>query len=324
MAKYNYKGLFEKDSNFKRWYGNIRRGSPASADANLRRIGYVTRVFNVTTKQLAAMTPKQGFEIIDDVITKLEKEGKTGEYMRAYVKALKSWFIHNGIQISQKIKVPDDDGSSKASREQSPMPEQLRRVLNAADQKQKVECTLVGFSGLRIETLGDYESRDGLKVKDLPEMKINNGNKTVEFTKIPALVIIRRNLSKAGHQYFTFMPDEECDYVKELFEYRMNSGETITEDSAVVVSLRYHKGWLEGKYTNKDRLYIDKSGHIKTGNISDSMRTTIRKAGFDWRPYIMRTYFDTRMMMAEADGLIIRDWRVFWMGHKGDMEHRYT
>ncbi|MGI0016835.1 MAG: site-specific integrase, partial [Nitrososphaera sp.] len=46
--------------------------------------------------------------------------------------------------------------------------------------------------------------------------------------------------------------------------------------------------------------------------------------GFDWRPYIMRTYFDTRMMMAEADGLIIRDWRVFWMGHKGDMEHRYT
>jgi pyruvate-formate lyase len=30
------------------------------------------------------------------------------------------------------------------------------------------------------------------------------------------------------------------------------------------------------------------------------------------------------MMMAEADGLIIRDWRVFWMGHKGDIEARYT
>ena len=28
--------------------------------------------------------------------------------------------------------------------------------------------------------------------------------------------------------------------------------------------------------------------------------------------------------MAESDGLIIRDWRVFWMGHKGDIEHTYT
>jgi len=29
-------------------------------------------------------------------------------------------------------------------------------------------------------------------------------------------------------------------------------------------------------------------------------------------------------MMAESDGLIIRDYRTFWMGHKGDIEHTYT
>jgi VIT1/CCC1 family predicted Fe2+/Mn2+ transporter len=29
-------------------------------------------------------------------------------------------------------------------------------------------------------------------------------------------------------------------------------------------------------------------------------------------------------MMAEADGLIINDWRVFFMGHKGSMEATYT
>jgi hypothetical protein len=29
-------------------------------------------------------------------------------------------------------------------------------------------------------------------------------------------------------------------------------------------------------------------------------------------------------MMAESDGLIIRDYRTFWMGHNGDIEQTYT
>jgi hypothetical protein len=31
-----------------------------------------------------------------------------------------------------------------------------------------------------------------------------------------------------------------------------------------------------------------------------------------------------QLMLAESKGLVIRDYRVFWMGHKGDIEHRYT
>ena len=29
-------------------------------------------------------------------------------------------------------------------------------------------------------------------------------------------------------------------------------------------------------------------------------------------------------MMAESKGLVLRDYRQFWMGHKGDIENRYT
>jgi hypothetical protein len=29
-------------------------------------------------------------------------------------------------------------------------------------------------------------------------------------------------------------------------------------------------------------------------------------------------------MIAEMDGVVIRDFRVFWMGHRGDIEHTYT
>ena len=39
---------------------------------------------------------------------------------------------------------------------------------------------------------------------------------------------------------------------------------------------------------------------------------------------MLRAYFDTQLLMAESKGLIMRDYRAFFMGHKGDIEHRYT
>ncbi|MEM3675049.1 MAG: hypothetical protein QXG08_06220 [Candidatus Methanomethyliaceae archaeon] len=63
---------------------------------------------------------------------------------------------------------------------------------------------------------------------------------------------------------------------------------------------------------------------IRTTNISDIIRAAMRKAGFPWRPYVLRSYFDTQLMLAESKGLIIRDYRQFFMGHKGDIENRYT
>ncbi|MEM2618656.1 MAG: hypothetical protein QW356_04125 [Candidatus Hadarchaeales archaeon] len=63
---------------------------------------------------------------------------------------------------------------------------------------------------------------------------------------------------------------------------------------------------------------------IRTANVSDAIRRAIRKAGFPWRPYVLRAYFDTQLMVAENAGKVIRDYGQFWMGHKGDIEARYT
>ncbi|MDH2908475.1 MAG: hypothetical protein PXX83_10330 [Candidatus Nitrosotalea sp.] len=38
----------------------------------------------------------------------------------------------------------------------------------------------------------------------------------------------------------------------------------------------------------------------------------------------MRAYFDTQLLMAESRGKIAHDFRVFFMGHKGSMEAKYT
>jgi hypothetical protein len=63
---------------------------------------------------------------------------------------------------------------------------------------------------------------------------------------------------------------------------------------------------------------------IRTSNIGDAIRLPIRRAGFPWRPYVLRSYFETQMVIAESKGWVIRDYRQFFMGHSGDIEHVYT
>jgi hypothetical protein len=87
---------------------------------------------------------------------------------------------------------------------------------------------------------------------------------------------------------------------------RIRDGEKLTEASAIITPKRKMKPF------------------IRAINVSDVIRNAIRKAGFDWRPYVLRHYFDTQLMLAESRGFIIRDYRQFWMGHKGDIENRYT
>lgn len=45
---------------------------------------------------------------------------------------------------------------------------------------------------------------------------------------------------------------------------------------------------------------------------------------FQYRPYVLRAFFDTQLLMAESRGKMVHDFRVFLMGHKGNMEARYT
>ena len=305
--RYNYARLLEDDADLKRWYNNLKRGSPVVAEEKLRRIGFVCRNFNMTTQTLAGMKPKEATNLIFDVVSKIENQGGKGSYARAYVKALKSWFEFNSIQISQRVRISRRSGSEMYADERIPTADELRRIFAAGDLKEETACSLLSFSGLRPETLGNFRGDDGLKIKDLPEIEVLNDNQEVRFLKIPTMVVIRSNLSKAGHQYFTFFAGEGCEYLKMYLEWRMKAREKLTPDSPIVTPA-----------------HVGIGSHISTTNVSDTLRTPIRDAGFKWRPYVLRRYFDTRMMMAEHEGLIIRDFRVFWMGHKGDIEHTYT
>jgi hypothetical protein len=144
----------------------------------------------------------------------------------------------------------------------------------------------------------------GFRLRDFPEIRAEG--ESVTFDKIPTMIVVRRELSKAGHQYFSFLIEEGCEYLRDYLEGRLKKGEKLALDSPI----------LTPKVAPKP--------FIRSTNIGDMIRLAIRRAGFKWRPYVLGSYFDTQLMLAESRGLVLRDYRQFWMGHKGDIENRHT
>jgi len=297
-------GALLSDVDIRRWYENVGRGSKVTADVYLRRLGNFCEAHGLTPRELAAKSEKRIYDLLMDHVSSEEKRGHAGSYIQSTIKALKSWLAHNGRELKRKIKISGTQDTPSLKDERIPTKEELRRIFLSAGKKARVASALVAHSGLRIETLGNYFGDDGLRIKDLPEMVVNES--TVEFERIPTLVVVRRMLSKAKHKYLTFLSEEGCEYLKDYLEERIRGGEKLTPESPIITPKLGMKPF------------------IRAINIGDAIREAIRKAGFSWRPYVLRSYFDTQLMLAESKGLVLRDYRQFWMGHKGDIEARYT
>ncbi|MEM3797795.1 MAG: site-specific integrase, partial [Candidatus Bathyarchaeia archaeon] len=301
MAGYSY---MLGDADVRRWYENVARGSRVTADVYLRRLGWTCRRLNVDPKGLLALGDRDLNALLADFVSMLEREGKTGSYIKSCRKAVKSWLSFNMRDLKVKIKIRGVDDTPTLRDERVPTQAELKRIFLCADVRGRVACALLAHSGLRIETLGNYTGTDGLRIRDFPEMRVEG--ESVAFEKVPTMVVVRRELSKAGHQYFSFLSEEGCEFLKTYIESRIKGGERLGKDSPV----------LTPKIAPKP--------FIRSTNVSDIIRSAIRKAGFNWRPYVLRSYFDTQLMLAESKGLVLRDYRQFWMGHKGDIENRYT
>ena len=304
--EYEYKTLL-KDKDVERWYRNVERGSLVTADGYLRKLKWFCNEYNITPKKFVDMDIKKREDFLLDMNSNLEKKGYAGSYIAYIMKVIKSWLSYNGIVIVRKIKIKGAQDTPTVRDETVPEPKELKKILFSANKQGKTACILMAHSGVRPQILGKRTGEDGLIFKDFIEARIEEGH--VVFDKTPTLMRVRSTISKTGRAYCTFLSEEGCEYLKEYLEERMRKGEKITGDSAIIKPSQSRK---------KQKKFIS------TTNIGDIIRKAIRNAGFEWRPMVLRRYFDTQLMSAKRQGLIIEDYRTFWMGHKGDIEHTYT
>ena len=306
-----------KDETVKRWYENLERGSPLTAKERLRVLNRYLQHHNLTPQKLVVKAKKSRESVEDqlhDFVTKLDREGKSPGYILNYIKAVRTWLDYNGIKLIRRIKIRDSQSTPTIENEQVPTKEELRNLLTYASERARVSISLMAFAGLRPQVLGDYQGLNGLKLKNLPEIEISGGN--VKFKKTPTQIIVPLQLSKANNKYITFLNEEGIGYLKAYLDKRLARGEKLTPDSPIIAtSPGFEKMGKSAKNYG--------SRFIETQNITREIREAMRPK-FNWRPYVLRAYFDTQLLLAESNGKISHPYRQFFMGHKGDIEARYT
>jgi len=304
-----YSVLLE-DKKVEKWFRNLARGSQITANVALRRISRSSELLELNPKEMVEKARKDlaGFQDkLEDVVAKLESENKSPGYIAGLLKTVKSWLRYNDITLTRRIKIRNSTATPTIENEQVPSKSEIARILRAAPPKVKVAMALIAFADLRPQTLGNHDGSDGLRVKDLPEMKIED--EKVKFEKTPTLMIVRQSLSKARHKYFTFLSSEGCTYLKEYLEERLRRGEKLTKETPLI-------GHERPRASTKPFMLTRKITHL--------IRQSMRRAGVYKRPYVLRAYAETQLIIAESKGKISHPYLQFIAERKGDIEARYS
>lgn len=299
----------------KRWYDNLARGSPLTAMGRLSKLSRFCEQHQITPMELVELGHKDAktlTDIIQDHIATMEEEGKAPQYIASTLVAVRSWLRHFDIQLTRKLKVRDIESTPTLKDERTPNGEELTEIMNRVPLRTAVAISLIAKSGLRPQVLGNHDGTDGLTIGDVPDIVIQQG--VARCLRSPIRILVRKNLSKNRNAYFTFLSSEGTKKLLAYLNDRLVKGESLNAESPIIGIDHTHP---HGRGNNKGKRFLE------TYRISYMIRKAIRPR-FKFRPYVFRSFFDTQLLIAENRGRIAHDFRIFFMGHRGGIEGKYT
>lgn len=296
----------------RRWYENLKAKSQVTSDTYLRNFGLWLEYLNKDPESIIEFAKNDFDEFkgsISDKIRELEKR-IAGSSISTSIKPMISYLKFNNVVVKLNINIKNENRNFKAEGEKVPEKEELSRVLRIASMRERVAISMMAYSGLRPEVLGNIDGTDGLRLSDIPELTVTG--KSFELKEGPINIVVRPELSKIRLQYFTFIGEEGKRYLSEYLTERLRKEHTLKPDDPVILP-------------DADMQRNEKANEfLMTTLLLRRIKTCIVKSGFNWRPYIFRIYFGTNLDKAESKRLIPHPWRQFVMGHKGDIEETYT
>jgi len=316
-----WKTWLTKDPDFRRWYENNSRSSDYTGREYARTLYRLLKRLDHTSSSIIELAKKDNRTIKNlmlDFITEQAKgngkeKPKAPSYLDNYIKVINSWLVYNDLAPIKNIKIGNKNLRPTLETERVPEKRELKQIFNYARTRGRVSIALIAFSGLRPQVMGNRTGTDGLKLKDLPELRIEDDQ--VVFDEMSIRLDVRHELSKNKSKYSTFLGPEGCDYLKAYLEMRLADGEVFTPESAVIT---YKAGYIQTGY-DQDR----DSPHITTKTLTKEIREAFRPK-YKWRPYVLRSYFSTQLLVAENHGKISHPYRQYFMGHKGNIEAVYS
>jgi len=314
-ARQTKTSILLSDPDVSRWYDNLARGSMYTASRGLGLLGRFCEMHQMTPRQLADLGMRDVrtvTDLLEDHVTMMESTNYSPGHVANHIKTAKSWLRHFDVEIRRRIRISATGPAPVLENERVPNADEMAEIYSRAGLRESAVISLMAKAGLRPEVIGNYDGTDGLQMRDLPDIVTHRGE--AKCARAPCMVTVRRTLSKARHQYFTFLTGTATRQVTAYLNDRIAHGETLHDGSPVISPDHLHR-ISRGRNSAK--------AFLPTSRVSKLVRETFRPR-FSWRPYVLRAYFDTQLLIAESKGRMAHDFRVFFMGHKGSMEARYT
>jgi len=213
-----------------------------------------------------------------------------------YVSAIKSRMQYDSIPFTRNIKIPNRTYHPTVENEVIPTKDQILSFIMNGKHATQVIIALIAFTGFRFKVIAD------LRIKDFPEMRITENNKVI-FEKIPTRIKVRKELSKNGKAYQTFLIETGCMIIKNSLELRMTKDEKLDNDSLLVPT--------ECKNTTIRQ---------RAKAISRRLTTVFEKVEYGSRPYSLKNFFATALLNSGLE----QNLQTFYMGHTGPVQNVYS
>lgn len=321
---------YESDPDFRRWVARVRRKSLASGAEYPRKLVAALRdhfgdMSPAALVDLATRDRKRAEDMIDDMITNLEAARKPNGAPYApgsidnKTKAILSWLRFREVELKREFPmharaVATTLDGSHGDKGRAPTRDELRLILHAATPRGRVVIAGIAYGDLRFACFGNIVGMDGIRLKDVPSLRIEGRRVTIDA---PAKVVVRPELSKTHRGYYTLLCSEWVSYTIAYLEQRIAAGEILSLASALVAT-------NPGAAKRGPRAGRDNGGVIATKNVEADVKDAIRKAGLELRPYDVKSYYETSMLIAENQKRISHRFTLFWGGRMGDISDHYS
>lgn len=311
------------DPRVERWYKN--RGTKSTSETYLANLELFLRRADIDVDRLIRIASAQrngkgkDGRFADLILTWVEKEREAGRpdaYLAVVWASLRSFLKSVEAAPSWVPKLKVRSGSTILN-EVVPTPEQLRAVLDrTAIPRTRAAILFLATTGVRPGVVASRATANGLRLRDLPDLDVT----TLSLSQVPFRVNVPAELSKGGSGYFTFGTAETGEALTAYLRHRVARGEELTPASALFAP--------EPKTPDAHlRMAEDNVAFLSEKGFSQEIRIALRKTqpeGVRWRPYVLRSFASSQLMLAENAGLITRDAREFMLGHVADIGRRYN
>ena len=245
---------------------------------------------------------------LDDFIADLLSQNISRSTVGRYLTNVKTFYRINGV----KLGIPYYSFPTWSTYDdRAPTREELQKMLEVADLRERVIISMLAVGGLRVGTLARLQYRH---VKTDLEKQI-----------VPTHVCVEPEITKGRyHDYYTFLNQEASERLRAYLDVRRRGDRKTPpehiEDESPLIKCGNRKNIQPITTCNLHAIIHDL--YFRAGVLTSNSKVTMDKLEphrtmYELRPYSIRKFFRTQMASLGVE----RDYIEFMMGHKLSTYH---